>query len=101
MALVVVAVGVSAVPMPFGEEATPAGGVDAFISAMKAHDTYRVRRLSHDPAAGTARPSRTVMEIVGHVTTEMTIQVYGHVSLDDKRAALDQLGDLLDGDDEL
>ncbi|RAO14602.1 hypothetical protein MED15_04250 [Micromonospora noduli] len=36
------------------------------------------------------------MDIVGHSTLEMTMTVYGHVSLDDKRAALDQLGGLLD-----
>ncbi|MBM0256643.1 tyrosine-type recombinase/integrase [Micromonospora sp. 4G55] len=41
-------------------------------------------------------PPRTVMDIVGHRTLEMTMTVYGHVSLDDKRAALDQLGGLLD-----
>ncbi|MFX0592886.1 hypothetical protein [Melissospora conviva] len=36
------------------------------------------------------------MDIVGHSTLEMTMTVYGHVSLDDKRAALDQLGGMLD-----
>ncbi|GAB3184437.1 site-specific recombinase XerD [Micromonospora palomenae] len=41
-------------------------------------------------------PPRTVMDIVGHSTLEMTMTVYGHVSLDDKRAALDQLGGLFD-----
>ncbi|MET8229059.1 hypothetical protein ABZS77_00045 [Micromonospora sp. NPDC005298] len=41
-------------------------------------------------------PPRTVMDIVRHSTLEMTTTVYGHVSLDDKRAALDQLGGLLD-----
>jgi integrase len=41
-------------------------------------------------------PPRTVMEIVGHSTLEMTMNVYGHVTLNDKRAALDRLGDLLD-----
>lgn len=35
------------------------------------------------------------MEIVGHSTLEMTMDVYGHVTLDDKRAALDRFGDLL------
>jgi integrase len=45
-------------------------------------------------------PPRTVMEIVGHATLEMTMNVYAHVSLDDKRSALDQLGELLGGDDE-
>jgi integrase len=43
-------------------------------------------------------PLRTVMDIVGHSTLEMTMTVYGHVSVDDKRAALDELGDLFDED---
>jgi hypothetical protein len=42
-------------------------------------------------------PPRTVIEIAGHSTMEMTMMMYSHVSLKDKRAALDQLGDLLDG----
>ena len=41
-------------------------------------------------------PPRTVMEIVGHSTMEMTMTVYGHVSLDAMRSALDQFGGLLD-----
>ncbi len=36
------------------------------------------------------------MEIVGHSTLEMTMNVYGHVTLDDKRAALDKLGELFE-----
>ena len=34
---------------------------------------------------------RVVMEIVGHSDIEMTMNVYGHVSLDNQRAALDLL----------
>ncbi len=45
-------------------------------------------------------PPRTVMDIVGHSALEMTMTVYGHVGLDDKRAALDQLGGLLDDETE-
>jgi integrase len=41
-------------------------------------------------------PPRTVMEIVGHATLEMTMTVYAHVSLDAMRTALDQFGGLLD-----
>ncbi|RHW25818.1 site-specific integrase [Nocardioides immobilis] len=41
-------------------------------------------------------PPRTVMEIVGHASLEMTMNVYGHVSLDDKKSALDQLGELFE-----
>lgn len=43
-------------------------------------------------------PPRTVMEIVGHTTMEMTMTVYGHVSLDAMRSALDGFGELLDDD---
>lgn len=45
-------------------------------------------------------PPRTVMEIVGHSSLEMTMNAYGHVTLDDKRAALDLFGDLLAGESE-
>lgn len=45
---------------------------------------------------GMGVPPRTVMEIVGHSGLEMTMNVYAHVSLDDKKAALDQLGDLFE-----
>jgi integrase len=38
---------------------------------------------------------RLVMEIVGHTALEMTMNVYGHVSLDSQRAALNRLDDLL------
>jgi integrase len=43
-------------------------------------------------------PPRVVMQIVGHSTLDMTMRVYGHVSLDAQRTALAQLGDLLDED---
>jgi hypothetical protein len=36
------------------------------------------------------------MEIAGHSALEMTMNVYAHVTLDDKRIALDKLGDLLE-----
>jgi integrase len=39
---------------------------------------------------------RVVMEIVGHAALEMTMNVYGHIALDDQRAALDRLNGLLD-----
>jgi integrase len=39
---------------------------------------------------------RVVMEIVGHAALEMMMNVYGHVALDDQRAALDRLNGLLD-----
>jgi integrase len=40
---------------------------------------------------------RVVMEIVGHSAMEMTMNVYGHVQLDTRRAALDRLDDELSG----
>jgi integrase len=45
---------------------------------------------------GLGVPPRTVMEIAGHSAIEMTMNVYAHVTLDDKRAALDRLGDLFE-----
>ena len=36
------------------------------------------------------------MEIAGHSALEMTMNVYGHVTLDDKRDALDRLGALFE-----
>jgi len=44
---------------------------------------------------GLGVPPRTVMEIAGHSGLEMTMNVYGHVTLDDKRQALDRFDDLL------
>ena len=46
-------------------------------------------------------PPRTTKDIVGgHSTIEMTMNVYGDVSLDDKKAAMDRRGGLLDEDGE-
>lgn len=45
-------------------------------------------------------PPRTAMEIAGHSTIEMTMNVCGHVSLDEKRTALDQLGTLFEERDQ-
>jgi integrase len=39
---------------------------------------------------------RVVMEIVGHAALEMTMNVYAHVDLADRRTALDQLGAALE-----
>jgi integrase len=45
---------------------------------------------------GLGVPPRTAMDIAGHSTIEMTMNVYGHVSLDEKRAALDMRGSLFE-----
>jgi integrase len=43
---------------------------------------------------GLGVPPRTAMDIAGHSTIEMTMNVYGHVTLDEKRDALNRLGEL-------
>lgn len=48
---------------------------------------------------GLGVPPRIVMEIAGHSGLEMTMNVYSHVSLDDKKAALDKLGGLFEVDE--
>lgn len=40
-------------------------------------------------------PPHIVREIVGHSDIEVTMTIYVHVSLDDKREALRKLGDAL------
>jgi integrase len=45
---------------------------------------------------GLGVPPRTAMDIAGHSTIEMTMNVYGHVTLDEKREALDKLGALFE-----
>lgn len=39
---------------------------------------------------------RVVMEIVGHTASEMTMNVYAHVAVDEQRSALDKLDGLYD-----
>lgn len=60
---------------------------------MKLHDT-RHTCVSLLLSLGT--PPRVVMQIVGHSTMDMTMNVYGHVSLDAQREALEKLDDLMD-----
>lgn len=45
---------------------------------------------------GLGVPPRTAMDIAGHSTIEMTMNVYGHVTLDEKRDALNKLGSLFE-----
>ncbi|MFF3669723.1 hypothetical protein [Microtetraspora malaysiensis] len=40
-------------------------------------------------------PPQVVRDIVGHSGIEVTMTIYAHVSLDDKRRALGKLGDAL------
>lgn len=47
---------------------------------------------------GLGVPPRTAMDIAGHSTIEMTMNVYGHVTLDEKRDALNRLGELFEAE---
>ncbi|MEV1198485.1 tyrosine-type recombinase/integrase [Microbispora rosea] len=40
-------------------------------------------------------PPQVVRDIVGHTDIEVTMTIYAHASLDDKRHALDKLGEAL------
>ncbi|WP_279507959.1 hypothetical protein [Actinomadura sp. KC06] len=40
-------------------------------------------------------PPHVVREIVGHSDIEVTMTIYAHPALDEKRAALGKLGDVL------
>lgn len=64
---------------------------DAGLRVVRLHD-FRHGCISVLLELGV--PPRTAMEIVGHTTLEMTMNVYGHVNLDSKRQAMDQLGSL-------
>ena len=67
----------------------------AGVRVVRMHD---LRHGCVSVLLGLGVPPRTVMEIAGHSALEMTMNVYGHVTLDDKREALDRLGDLLGED---
>lgn len=47
-------------------------------------------------AGGLGVSPRTAMEIVGHTTLEMTMNVYAHVTLNDKRGALSRFDELFE-----
>jgi len=66
----------------------------AGVRVVRMHD---LRHGCVSVLLGLGVPPRTVMEIAGHSALEMTMNVYGHVTLDDKREALDRLGDVFGG----
>lgn len=70
---------------------------DAGVRVVRLHD-FRHGCISVLLDVGV--PPRTAMEIVGHTTLEMTMNVYGHVNLDSKRQAMDRLGELFREDGE-
>ena len=85
---------------PIGTPIDPDNCSKVVLAAMKKAGVRVVRM--HDLRHGCVSvllslgvPPRTVMEIAGHSALEMTMNVYGHVTLDDKREALDRLGSLL------
>ena len=67
----------------------------AGVRPVRLHD-FRHGSVSVLLALGV--PPRTVMEIAEHSALEMTMNVYAHVTLDDKREALDKLGALFGED---
>jgi integrase len=65
----------------------------AGVRGVRMHD---FRHGAVSVLLGLGVPPRTVMDIAGHSGLDMTMNVYGHVTLDDKRDALDKLGDLFE-----
>jgi len=65
----------------------------AGVRVVRMHD---FRHGAVSVLLGLGVPPRTVMDIAGHSGLDMTMNVYGHVTLDDKRDALDKLGDLFE-----
>jgi integrase len=70
---------------------------NAGVRVVRLHD-FRHGCISVLLALGV--PPRTAMEIVGHTTLEMTMNVYGHVNHESKRQAMDQLGGLFADEEE-
>ena len=70
---------------------------DAGVRVVRLHD-FRHGCISVLLDLGV--PPLTAMEIVGHTTLEMTMNVYGYVNLESKRQAMDQLGSLFSDEEE-
>ena len=66
---------------------------EAGVRVVRLHD---FRHGCVSVLLGLGVPPRTAMDIAGHSTIEMTMNVYGHVTLDEKREALDRLGGLFE-----
>jgi integrase len=84
---------------PIGTPIDPDNCTKIVQAAVKAAGLRHVRL--HDFRHGVVSvllglgvPPRTVMEIAGHSGLEMTMNVYGHVTLDDKREALGRFDEL-------
>ena len=86
---------------PIGTPIDPDNCGKVVRAAMKSAGVrvVRLHDLRHGCVSvllGLGVPPRTVMEIAGHTALEMTMNVYGHVTLDDKREALERLGELFE-----
>jgi integrase len=66
--------------------------LDVGVRVVRLHD---FRHGCVSVLLGLGVPPRTTMSIVGHATLEVTMNVYGHVSLEDMRGAMDRLGELV------
>lgn len=61
----------------------------------------RFRDLRHTCVTlllGLGIPPHIVRDIVGHSALDVTMNIYPHADMTEKRAALDKLGDLLSGE---
>jgi integrase len=65
----------------------------ASLTGVRFHDT---RHTCVSLLLALDVPPHTVKDIVGHSDIEVTMTIYAHTSLDDKRAALRKLGEALD-----
>ena len=65
---------------------------EAGLGAIRFHD---LRHTCVTLLLDLGTPPHVVREIVGHSDIEVTMTIYAHVSLDDKRAALRKLGEAL------
>jgi integrase len=64
----------------------------AGLGAMRFHD---LRHTCVTLLLDLGAPPHVVREIVGHSAIEVTMTIYAHVSLDEKRKALGKLGEAL------
>lgn len=71
----------------WGEIRKPAG-----LGAVRLHD---LRHTCVSLLLDMGVPPHIVREIVGHSDIEVTMTIYAHASLDEKRKALGKLGDML------
>jgi integrase len=67
----------------------------AAIAAMVRAGEYQIAKTVAVWRDADGAPPHVVREIVGHSTIEVTMAIYAHVSLDEKRKALSRLGEAL------